>query len=176
MEDPEQLIERVRVGDAGAFEQLYERYSRLVYGIAMRVVADPPVAEDVTQGVFLKIWDAPDAFRSGNFTAWISRVARNRALDVLRSRERIGGEVPESIPLLESVEETTFARLDAQAVRSALQDLSAPERQLIELGFFTGLTHQQLALKTGAPLGTVKTRIRSALRKLRTALDGAVRA
>jgi RNA polymerase sigma-70 factor (ECF subfamily) len=79
-------MERVRRGDAGAFETLYDEYHRLVYGVALRVLADAPGAEDVAQSVFLKLWSNPASFVSGNFGAWIVRVARNRAFDALRAR------------------------------------------------------------------------------------------
>ncbi len=85
---------RVRERDAGAFEALYDSYHRLVYGIAARILHDEMAAEDVTQSVFLKLWSAPDAFQGGNFGAWLARVSRNRALDVLRSRAlREEGEI-----------------------------------------------------------------------------------
>ena len=79
-------MDRVRVGDTAAFEALYDGYHRLVYGVALRVLSDPGSAEDVTQAVFMKIWSNPELFRSGNFGAWIVRVARNRAFDALRAR------------------------------------------------------------------------------------------
>jgi RNA polymerase sigma-70 factor, ECF subfamily len=166
-------MERVRRGDAGAFESLYDRYHRLVYGVALRVLSDPGAAEDVTQAVFLKLWSNPDSFLSGNFGAWVVRVTRNRALDVLRSRAaHPEGEVPESMPAEDSLEDTAFSKLDAESVRNAVATLPAEQRELIELGFFGGVTHHEIARSMGLPLGTVKTRIRSGLRRLRTALDG----
>ncbi len=168
-------MERVRLGDAGAFEVLYDEYHRLVYGIALRVLSDRGVAEDVTQGIFLKLWTNPDSFVSGNFGAWLVRVARNRALDVLRSRAaHPEGDVPESMPAEDSLEDTALARIDAESVRNAIEKLPAEQRELIELGFFGGATHHEIARSTGLPLGTVKTRIRSGLRRLRGALDGVV--
>ena len=79
-------MERVRARDAGAFEALYDRYHRLVYGVALRVLGEQPSAEDVTQAIFMKLWTDPQSFTAGNFNAWIVRVARNRALDALRAR------------------------------------------------------------------------------------------
>ena len=161
--------------DADAFEALYDKYSRLVYGVAFRVLADAAAAEDVTQGVFLKIWRSPDAFRGGNLEGWLVRVARNAAIDVVRARTaRPEVEFPASLPGEETLEETAFAKLENERVRRAVAELAEGERALIELGFFGGVTHQELARRTGIPLGTVKTRMRTALRKLRAMLEGAV--
>ena len=168
-------MERVRARDSDAFEALYDAYHRLVYGVALRVLNDPTSAEDVTQTVFLKLWNSPESFREGNFPGWLVRVTRNRALDLVRARAAHPQvELPESMPEQDALEDTAFAHLNAQSVRRALGQLAEPERTLIALGFFGGLTHQELARHTDTPLGTVKTRIRSALRKLRAALDGVV--
>lgn len=168
-------MERVRRGDADAFETLYDAYHRVVYGVAFRVLSDRGIAEDVTQAVFMRLWSNPGAFVSGNFGAWIVRVSRNRALDVVRARAaHPESEVPDAMPAEDSLEETTFANLEAQTLRSAIAQLPPEQRELIELGFFGGVTHNEIARSTGLPLGTVKTRIRSALRRLRSALDGAV--
>ena len=174
MDEASQLVERVRARDPQAFEAIYDRFSRLVYGVALRVLGDQAAAEDVTQAVFLKLWNAPDAYREGNLTAWLVRVTRNRALDVVRARAAHPQvELSEALPeKTDALEDAVFARLDGAAVRRALAQLSWNERSLIELGFFAGLTHQELARRTGTPLGTVKTRIRAALRKLRVALEG----
>jgi RNA polymerase sigma-70 factor, ECF subfamily len=166
-------MERVRGRDPGAFEQLYDSFSHLVYGVALRVLADRAAAEDVAQAVFLKLWSAPEGFRGGNFPAWLIRVTRNRALDVLRARAAhpqvdLSSDMPEE----DALEDTAFANMNCQVVRDAMARLPEAERALIQLGFFGGLTHQELARRTGAPLGTVKTRIRSGLRKLRAMLDG----
>ncbi|HEY3675412.1 MAG TPA: sigma-70 family RNA polymerase sigma factor [Candidatus Tumulicola sp.] len=167
-------MERVRGRDADAFENLYDRYHAMVYGIALRVLGDAGSADDVTQNVFLKIWSAPDAFRSGNLDGWLARVARNRAIDVLRSRKlRSESELSESIPDDVTLEQTAMTRIDGQLARAAMNQLSDDQRSLLELGFFGGMTHDAIARKTGIPLGTVKTRIRSGLRRLRDLLDGA---
>jgi RNA polymerase sigma-70 factor (ECF subfamily) len=175
VEDAGRLMGRVRARDADAFEILYDSYHRLVYGVALRILGDVGGAEDITQAVFLKLWSSPNLFRSGNFAAWIVRVTRNRALDVLRSKaSRVEGELPDSIPENDALEDVAFAHLDAARVHTALAQLPAEQREPIEMGFFEGITHEEMAKRTGIPLGTVKTRIRSGLRKLRSALDGAV--
>jgi RNA polymerase sigma-70 factor (ECF subfamily) len=173
--DAGQLMAGVRARDAAAFEALYDEFHRLVYGIAMRMLSDAASAEDVTQAVFLKVWTSPNLFHGGNFSAWIVRVARNRALDVLRSRaSHQESELPEALPETEALEEVAFARLNASLVRDALAALPAEQREPIELGFFGGITHEEIARRTGTPLGTIKTRIRIGLRKLRSALEDAV--
>ena len=171
------LMERVRSRDADAFEALYDEYHRLVYGVALRMLGDAAAAEDITQAVFLKVWSAPDLFRGGNFGAWIVRVTRNRTLDVLRSRASHQElELPETLPETDTMEDVAFARLDSERVREALDRLPTEQRQPIELGFFGGITHEEIARRTGIPLGTIKTRIRSGLRKLRSSLEGVVTA
>ena len=173
--DAGQLMGRVRARDEGAFETLYDAYHRLVYGVAMRMLGDISSAQDVTQAVFLKVWSSPDLFVGGNFAGWIVRVARNRCLDMLRSRSsHQESELPESLPETEAIEDIAFARLDAALVRQALTTLPPEQREPIELGFFGGITHEEIARRTGTPLGTVKTRIRIGLRKLRVALEDAV--
>lgn len=168
-------MERVRARDADAFEVLYDRYHRLVYGIALRVLSDPVAAEDVTQMVFLKVWSNPMLFRNGNFGAWIARVTRNRAFDVVRSRAlHAESELPDSLPLDDVLEDRALERINGERVRVALEQLPPEQREPIELGFFGGATQEQIARQTGLPLGTVKTRIRNGLRKLRNALEGAV--
>jgi RNA polymerase sigma-70 factor (ECF subfamily) len=168
-------MERLRARDTAAFETLYNLYHRLVFGIALRMLSDATMAEDLTQAVFLKLWSAPDAFREGNFAAWLSRVTRNRALDVLRSRAgKTESEIPAELPADGSLDDEVFARIDAQRVRTALASLPDEQRAPIEMGFFGGVTHEEIARRTGIPLGTIKTRIRSGLRKLRGELQGAV--
>ncbi len=168
-------MERVRERDVAAFEAIYDGHHRLVYGIALKMLGDAMAAEDLTQAVFLKVWSSPDAFAGGNFGAWIARVARNRALDVLRSRaSRSDGEIPEDYPLDLVLDDAVFAKIDAERVRVALRALPAEQRDPIELGFFGGVTHEEIARRTATPLGTVKTRIRAGLRKLRMQLETSV--
>lgn len=165
---------RVRSRDAAAFEALYDAYHRLVYGIAMRMLKDVSAAEDLTQAVFLKIWSSPELFVAGNFAGWLVRMTRNRALDVLRSKAYGHVELPQQQPADDALEDRAFASLDAEKVRHALKQLPAEQRQLIEMGFFGGVTHEEMSRRTGIPLGTIKTRIRTGLRRLRSALEGTV--
>jgi RNA polymerase sigma-70 factor (ECF subfamily) len=173
--DADRLMARVRERDVTAFEAVYDGFHRLVYGIALKMLGDPSAAEDLAQAVFLRVWSSPEAFGGGNFGAWIARVTRNRALDVLRSRAtRPETEMPADIPLEGSLDESVFARLDGERVRSALAALPDEQRRPIELGFFGGMTHDEIARRSELPLGTVKTRIRAGLKKLRVSLEGSV--
>ncbi len=166
---------RVRERDVAAFEALYDAHHRLVHGIALKMLQDAMAAEDLTQAVFLKVWSSPESFKSGNFGAWIARVTRNRALDTLRSRASHGeDQVAVDVPLDDVIDEMVLSKIDAQCVREALSTLPEEQRHPIELGFFGGVTHEEIARRTATPLGTVKTRIRAGLRKLRTQLNSTV--
>ncbi|MDP9017472.1 MAG: sigma-70 family RNA polymerase sigma factor [Candidatus Eremiobacteraeota bacterium] len=166
------LLARVAAGDLAAFEALYDEYARVVYGVAMRILRNESAAEDVVQNVFMKLLSTPQAFRAGNFAAWIGRVARNRALDELRRGARttdlstfaLGSE---DAPL----DDTVIAIVDAERVRGVVAALPVEQRTTIELAFFDGLTHHEIASTTGTPLGTVKTRIRAGLHAIRNALN-----
>lgn len=167
---------RVRDRDVAAFEAIYDAFNRLVYGIALRMLSEPAAAEDLTQAVFMKVWSSPESFTTGNFGAWLSRVTRNRALDVLRGRSaRVEGEMPNDIALEGTIDEIVFARIDGARVRAAMASLPTDQRDPIELGFFGGITHQEIARRSGIPLGTIKTRIRAGLRALRSTLESEVR-
>ena len=164
-------MQRLARGDLVAFEMFYDAYHLLVFGIGLRLLGDGATAEDLTQGVFLKIWMSPAAYRGGSLIAWIARVARNASLDILRQRPaQRDGDIPADVPLDGALEEEVFASLDAQRVRSALRWLPANERIPIEMGFFDGKTYSVVAAEIGVPLGTVKTRIRTGLHRLRDAL------
>jgi RNA polymerase sigma-70 factor (ECF subfamily) len=166
---------RVRERDIAAFEALYEQFQRIVYGVAIRMLVDAPAAEDVVQAVFLNLWSRPDAFRGGNLGAWLARVTRNRCLDMLRSRAgRSEAEMPSEIVAEETLDDAVFARIDGKLVRAALARLPEDQRSLIEMGFFDGTTHSEIAARTGIPLGTIKSRIRNGLRSLREQLQGVV--
>jgi RNA polymerase sigma-70 factor (ECF subfamily) len=176
MDDGARLMERLREHDRAAFEHLYDGYHRLVFGIALRMLSDETMAEDLVQTVFMKLWATPGAFREGNFSAWLARVARNSALDVLRRRSSRKTDVQISVDVAEggALDETVFSLLNAERVRGALAELSADQRDAIEMGFFEGITHEEIAKRTGIPLGTIKTRIRSGLRRLRDTLHDSV--
>ena len=166
-------MERVRRRDKAAFEAVYDRYSRVVYGVAIRMLGEASAAEDVLQAVFLTVWSRPEAFREGNVGAWLARVTRNRCLDIMRKRStHAEGELPAELVAEGTLDDAVFARLDGDRVRAALAQLPQEQRTAIEMGFFDGVTHAEIAARTGAPLGTIKTRIRTGLRRLREQLEG----
>ena len=164
------LIKRFQSGESAAFDELFVRYRRLVYSVVDRIVDDAPLAEDLTQMVFVKLLKAPSAYRDGSFAAWLARVSRNCALDELRKRKRFI-----DLPHIATDDFTPFERvaadLDACRVQAAVRGLIATQRSVIELSFFEGLTHAQIAEKICVPIGTVKTRIRTGLLCLRNALN-----
>jgi RNA polymerase sigma-70 factor (ECF subfamily) len=167
-------VERLEAGDQAAFAALYDRYAPLVYGIAKRILDDPTQAEDVTQSVFTMLWTRPHVFSGGSFGAWISRVARNAALDVVRSaavRTR-EPEMPQDLVADDDLEEEVFSRIQSSAVSAALATLPYEQKEAIEQAYFRGLSYSQVATRVGAPLGTVKSRIRAGLRRLWDALQG----
>jgi len=153
--------------------QLYDRYSPIVYSVALRVLGDTGAAEDVLQDVFIQLWKNPGLFDSsrGNLGAWLSVIARNRAIDALRKR-RPESEIADVIvsvqPDLAGDAERSRAM---EKVRGALGAMPSAQRSALELAYFEGLTHTEIAAKTGEPLGTVKTRIRSGLLQLRKAFQ-----
>jgi len=174
VDDADRLMAGVRERDETAFERLYDRYHRFVYAIAARMLTEPAAAEDLTQSVFLKIWSSPQSYAGGNFGAWLARVTRNRALDILRLKSSRTEELPLDLAVEGELEEQVFANVDGERVRSALSQLPEDQRLPIELGFFAGITHEEIARRTATPLGTVKTRIRTGLRKMRTVLESSV--
>ena len=167
------LMERIARGDLAAFEALYDRYARLVYGVALRILKNETAAEDLTQSVFMKTFTAPTAYRAGNFTGWISRVTRNCALDMLRKRDSQTADLSAFAFAAsdEPVEDTVIANIDAQRARAIMSQLPDEQRTSLELAFFEGMSHNEIAASTGTPLGTVKTRIRSGLTTIRKALE-----
>ncbi len=148
---------------------LYDRYSSIVYAVALRVLGDTGAAEDVLQEVFLQLWRNPGAFDSsrGNLGPWLAVIARNRAIDGLRKRrpETDIADVVVSVEL-DIAGDAERARA-MEKVRGALGTMPAAQRSALEMAYFEGLTHIEIAAKTGEPLGTIKTRIRSGLLALR---------
>jgi RNA polymerase sigma-70 factor, ECF subfamily len=167
------LILAISSGDESAMAALYDRYSSIVYSVALRVLGDTAAAEDVLQEVFMQLWRNPGVFNSsrGNLGAWLAVIARNRAIDGLRKR-RPETDVEELIVGVEPDLAGDAERSRAmEKVRSALGAMPAVQRSALELAYFEGLSHSEIAAKTGEPLGTVKTRIRAGLLALRKAFQ-----
>jgi RNA polymerase sigma-70 factor, ECF subfamily len=167
------LLSAIRSGDEQAMTQIYERYSPIVYSVALRVLGDTAAAEDVLQEVFMQLWRGPEVFDAsrGSLPGWLAVITRNRAIDSLRKR-RPETDITEVVvcinPDLASRAESTRA---LEKIRGALGGMPAPQRSALEMAFFDGLTHTEIAAKTGEPLGTIKTRIRGGLMILRKALN-----
>ena len=156
-------------GDERAIATLYDRYSSVVYSVALRVLGDTGAAEDVLQEVFIQLWRNPLAFNAsrGNLGAWLAVIARNRAIDALRKR-RPETDVTDIVVSVEPDLAGDAERARAmEKVRGALGSMPAAQRSALEMAYFEGLTHTEIAAKTGEPLGTVKTRIRAGLMALR---------
>jgi RNA polymerase sigma-70 factor, ECF subfamily len=171
-QDDAALLARVERGDEAAMATLYDRYSKVVYSVALRVLRDPAAAEDVLQDVFMQVWRNPTGFIAtrGSLGGWLAVVARNRSIDGLR-RKRPTEQVEEislasNYNLADEAERNTMM----EKARGVILTLPVEQRKTVEMAFFDGLTHSEIAEMTGDPLGTVKTRIRSALTTLRKAL------
>ncbi|MCU1321387.1 MAG: polymerase, sigma-24 subunit, subfamily [Acidobacteriaceae bacterium] len=170
-QDDGTLLLLLQRGDEAAMASLYDRYSKVVYSVALRVLRDPSAAEDVLQEIFMQIWRNPDGFVAtrGSLGGWLAVVSRNRSIDALR-RKRPSEQVDEmqlasSYDLADEAERNTMM----EKARTVIHLLPTEQRKTLEMAFFDGLTHSEISEMTGDPLGTVKTRIRSALTTLRKA-------
>ena len=176
------LIKRVADGDQSALNTLYDSTSRLVFGLILRIVTDRSVAEEVLLDVYTQVWRQASSYDSkrGAPLAWLMTIARTRGIDRLRSgkhehqnKESLDavGEFPSSSP---SPEADSVAAERRKLVRSALDSLSPEQREVIELAYYLGLSHSEIALRLGQPLGTIKTRTRLGMMKLRDVLRPAL--
>jgi RNA polymerase sigma-70 factor (ECF subfamily) len=172
-EDDLVLVARTRRGDQGAFAVLYDRYSRLVYSVAMRVVRTAASAEDIVHDIFLQLWQMPEQFDAarGNLAAWLAVVTRNRAIDRIR-KQKVTVD-PDDTVLISPLDLGSSVELAnvVGKVRSLMRTMPESQRTALELAFFEGKTHAEIAEQTKEPLGTVKTRIRAALMTIRKALN-----
>jgi RNA polymerase sigma-70 factor, ECF subfamily len=172
--DEMRLVARIRAGDQQAMSELYDRYGKVVYAVSLRVLQDAAAAEDVLQDVFLQLWRNPDAFDAsrGSLAAWLAGIARHRAIDRLRKRRPEVDIEDCVIAGGPDLRDETERALVIEKVRVVLAEMNPDQRKVLELAFFQGLTHTEIAEKTGEPLGTVKTRIRSGLQLLRAKFAG----
>lgn len=177
--DDRDALARMAAGDQRGLAELYDRHGRLVFSLALRIVRDHGDAEDVTQEVFVQAWRQAERFTEarGNVVGWLLNMARSRAIDCARRRK--------VRPVLAEESRTAELRDDgpgqdlqfdwtrrAQTIRLALEELPMLQRLAVELAFFDGLTHAEIAEQLEVPLGTVKTRVRQGLLKLRDSLAG----
>jgi RNA polymerase sigma-70 factor, ECF subfamily len=172
-EDPE-LLRRVGRGDEDALAALYSRYGGLVYTLALRIVGDPELAREVLQDTFFRCWDGHETFdpSRGRVPWWLMGIARNRAIDLLRSRPH-QARLREQAPLTGQEREGpggAEAAILRRTVTNALQALSAVQREAIELAYYGGLTQAEIARTLEEPLGTIKSRTREAMERLRQLL------
>ena len=167
------LVARVRSGDHAAMTELYDRYSSLVYAVALRVLGETAAAEDVLQEVFLKLWRNPGAFDAarGQLAPWLAVIARHRAIDQVRGRREQTDIEDITLSVDAHLEEAADRDRAAEKVRGVLAGMPAEQRHALELAFFQGLTHTEIAQQIGEPLGTVKSRIHSGLIQLRKAFQ-----
>jgi RNA polymerase sigma-70 factor (ECF subfamily) len=175
-----QILAEVAGGSADALERLYDRYAATVYGLARRILAQSDLAEEVVQDVFAQVWREASRYDDAraSVAGWIVLMTRTRSIDRLRARrarpdvER--GVEPAAVAPLpapdRSPEQVAISSEDARSVRAALDGLPEEQRSLVDLAYYEGLTHSEIAARTGVPLGTIKTRLRSAMMTLRRAL------
>ena len=176
------LLRRIAAGDAGAVDDLYERFRRPAFALARRILADDTLAEDVIQEVFLSVWRDPGAFdgRRGTFASWLMAMVHHKAVDAVRREEsqRRRQTLAEDDLVLSApnstydVEEEAWSRSVAERVRAALGDLPDSQREALTLAYYGGYTQREVAALTGAPLGTVKTRMLAGMRRLKEGLGG----
>mgnify|MGYP005864954267 CR=1 FL=1 len=176
-----ELLEQVIAGDSAALELLYDRYAAAVLGLAFKMLGDRTLAEEVTQETFWRVWRSAETFQSrqGKFSSWLFGITRNLCIDSWRRRqvrpqpvadpavEPDSGQLPDTSL---DVAETAWTAIKHKQVRAALEALPPVQRHVIELAYFWGMTRQEIADQTNVPLGTVHTRARLALQKLREAL------
>lgn len=169
----QQLMDQLRSQQPDALSHLYDMYSTMVYSVAIRVLRDSAAAEDVMQEVFLKLWQHSETFADhrGSLCGWLAVVTRNRAIDRIRGSRRF--ENVDDLQLANTVDMGAEAEREMMLakVRVVLETMPPDQRQAVEMAFFEGHTHAEIAEQTGQPLGTIKTRIRSALISIRKALD-----
>jgi RNA polymerase sigma-70 factor (ECF subfamily) len=173
------LVERMVAGDEGALAALYDRYSGMLFAMLVRTLRDPQAAEEILQDLFLQLWRGAARFDAtrGSLPAWLMVIGRNRALSRLRTREH--REIPEDIeafpanavPSSVNLEDDAERSLLMEKLRSAMATLPAEQREAVELAYFEGMTQTEIAARTGSPLGTVKSRVRSAMQSLKQAFD-----
>jgi len=175
------LVARIAEGDGHALETLYDRYSRVVYSFSLRMLADTNSAEDLTQEVFLRLWRQGGSYQHsrGAFLTWLLSVTHNMAIDEIRRRKRRpvavdGADDDQTLSALPDtrtdVENAAWLTSLHAIVREALQDIPPSQRHAIELAYFSGLTQREIAERLNEPLGTIKTRMRLGLLKLRERL------
>lgn len=174
----EELAARLPARDALALSELYQRHSRAVYSLALRMLGDGEAAAELVQDVFLRVWHHPERYLAerGRFVTWLLSVAHHRAVDLLRRRraqDPLGNGTSAELSAGDIGPDDAVAEAEVRrAVRAALATLPEAQRRSLELAYFEGLSQSEIAARLGEPLGTVKTRIRLGMLKLREQLRG----
>ncbi len=170
------VAQRLRAGDPGVLGELYDQYGAFVFGLARRVIGNPTAAEDVTQEVFLAVWERPEQFdpTRGRLRTFLGTIAHRRAVDFVRREEAKRRRAERESLLARSVpdvDEMAAALVVAERVREAVEALPADQRDAVQLAYFGGRTYRQVADELGIPEGTAKSRLRLALRKIAAAME-----
>jgi RNA polymerase sigma-70 factor (ECF subfamily) len=172
-------MERLRERDPEALAEIYDSYAGLVLALALRILRERAAAEEVVSQSFWQVWEQAPRYseQRGSPAAWIISIARSRALDLLRSedrerrrRERASEQIERQTEPVQGPADWTLEGERRRFVMAALASLPGEQRECVELAYYQGLSHREIAARTGAPLGTVKTRILLAMEKLREAL------
>jgi RNA polymerase sigma factor (sigma-70 family) len=170
----EQILARIARGDEAALAEVYDRFGRVAYGLAFRILRDASLAEDAVQDAFLAVWRTAVAFdpRRGTASTWVMTLVHRRSVDVVRREDRRRAQPLDDAPQAstESTDETVAVREQRRAVQAALAQLSPDQREALELAYYGGLSQSELAERLGVPLGTVKSRMFAALARLRDLL------
>ena len=174
-----QLLALVGRGENWALSEIYDRYARLVFSIALRILSDRASADEIVQGVFTKVWQHAPKYRAerGKFSAWLINISRHECIDELRRRRARPVTQPGDEKWLsalasgENASPDTPAALERARVREALRKIPLQQRVVIELAFWEGMTHKEIALHCHSPLGTVKTRFRLGIQRLKLLLQ-----
>ena len=170
-EEDSALLALVGQGDRSALASLYDKYSKVVYSVSLRVLRDPASAEDVLQEIFMQVWRNPSAFsiERGSLAGWLAILSRNRSIDVQRRRRPTDSVEDVVLASPFNLAESSERSMLLEKAKVWIAQLSIDQQQMLQMAFFDGLTHSEIAEKTGNPLGTIKTRIRRALQTLRKA-------
>lgn len=173
------LVERMMAGDESALSTLYDRYSGMLFAMLLRILKDSSAAEEILQDLFLQLWRNPGRFDAsrGSLPAWLLVIGRNRAISRLRSRDRREmqeddeGFSMEALPSPGNIEDEASRAQLVERLRSAMATLPAEQREAVELAYFEGMTQTEIAERTRSPLGTVKSRVRTAMQSLKQLFD-----
>ncbi|MGB8325307.1 MAG: sigma-70 family RNA polymerase sigma factor [Candidatus Acidiferrum sp.] len=168
------LLERIQQKDEAALSALYDRYSGLVYSEAKRILRDTGAAEEILQDLFYQVWRTAERFDAarGSLAGWLVVAARNRAISKLRKKSGKTEELVENTVFLgPSLESSTTQNLMLDKVKAVLGNLPDSQREAMEFAYFEGMSHSEIAERTGQPLGTIKTRIRSGMEALKKVLS-----